>query len=77
MHPTQYLRRKDAAEYLKSRYGFGSVSTLAKLAVFGGGPEFRKAGAMVLYEQSALDAWARARISGPIASTSELAEAAA
>lgn len=77
MHPAQYLRRKEAAEYLKARYGFGSVSTLAKLAVFGGGPEFHKAGPTVaLYEPSALDNWARAKISAPLTSTSAGAEAA-
>jgi hypothetical protein len=76
MPTAQYMRRKDAAEYLKSKYGFGSVSTLAKLAVFGGGPEFHKAGAAALYTQPALDAWARAKISGPLASTSARVEAA-
>ncbi len=37
MHPAQYLRRKQAGEYLKGKYGFGSEKTLAKLACVGGG----------------------------------------
>ena len=47
-----FLRRKDAADYLKNRYGFGAARTLAKLACIGGGPVFRKAGAAALYEKS-------------------------
>lgn len=72
MYPTQYLRRKQAGEYLKSRYGFGSAKTLAKLAVVGGGPEIFYAGARTpLYVEEKLDAWARSRISRPVRSTSE------
>ena len=43
MHHAQYLRRRQAGEYLKGKYGFGSEKTLAKLACLGGGPDFRKA----------------------------------
>lgn len=71
MHPAQYLRRKQAGEYLKSRYGFGSERTLAKLAVLGGGPEFRKAGSVVLYEPAKLDEWAISKIGAPRLSTSD------
>jgi hypothetical protein len=28
MHTAQYLRRKQAGEYLKAKYGFGSEKTL-------------------------------------------------
>ena len=67
-----FMRRSVAAKYLKDRYGHGSEKTLAKLACVGGGPVFHKAGdRMVLYTREALDAWARARISGPLKSTSE------
>lgn len=69
-NPT-YLRRKGAAEYLKARYGFGAARTLAKLAVLGFGPRSHKAGAIVLYEPTALDKWAIAKISGPRHSTSD------
>jgi len=71
MHPAQYLRRNQAGEYLKSKYGFGSGKTLAKLACIGGGPEFRKAGPATIYEPTKLDEWALARIGEPRCSTSD------
>ena len=61
-----YLRRKDAAVYLKSKYGWGSWQTLAKLAVNGDGPVFRKFGCAVLYKREDLDAWAVGRMGEPI-----------
>jgi hypothetical protein len=70
MHPVQYLRRKAAGEYLKTKFGFGSEKTLAKLACIGGGPEFCKAGPVVLYEPARLDEWALAKIGAPQKSTS-------
>ena len=70
MQPVQFLRRKTAGEYLKSTFGFGSERTLAKLACVGGGPEFRKAGAVALYEPSKLNEWALAKIGAPKKSTS-------
>lgn len=73
MHPALYLRRKPAAEYLKQKFGFGSVRTLAKLGCIGGGPEFRKMGRLVLYEPEALDRWALSKISAPRKSTSDRA----
>lgn len=57
---------------MRETYGFGATATLAKLAVVGGGPPFSKAGRIALYEQDALDKWARSRISAPIRSTAEL-----
>jgi len=71
MNNASFLRRNEAAAYLRSRYGHGSVKTLAKLACLGGGPEFRKAGCMVLYEPEKLDEWALARIGQPQRSTSD------
>jgi hypothetical protein len=68
-----FLRRKRAAEYLKENYGFGSASTLAKLAVFGNGPVFCKRGRIPLYRVADLDDWARSQLSGPVRSTSEAA----
>jgi hypothetical protein len=65
------LRRKDAADYLRVRYGFGSHKTLAKLASTGGGPCYRKAGRLPLYAPADLDAWARRKLSAPVNSTSE------
>ncbi len=74
MHPAEYLRRDKAAEYLKVKYGHGSKRTLAKLASIGGGPAFRKVGAMVVYTKDDLDEWALSRISSPRRSTSDRGE---
>jgi len=65
------MRRKQAAEYLKSKYGWGSVATLAKLAVTGGGPEMVYAAHMPLYTEQALDAWAQSKLSSPVRNTSD------
>lgn len=66
------MRRKQASEYLLEVHGVSlSPATLAKLAVVGGGPPFRKDGPFPLYDQPVLDAHAVARL-GPLrASTSE------
>jgi hypothetical protein len=70
-----FLRRKDAAQYLRQKYGFSSEKSLSKLASVGGGPEFRRVGqgqrCIVLYEPSALDAWAQSKIGPPRLNTSE------
>jgi hypothetical protein len=71
MHPAQFLRRKQAGEYLKAKFGFGSEKTLAKLACIGGGPEFCKAGTAALYEPAKLDEWALAKIGPSQRSTSD------
>lgn len=68
---TKYMRRDAAARYLKDKFGFGSVSSLAKGAVIGDSPVFSKAGAIVLYTPEALDEWALSKISAPRRSTSE------
>jgi hypothetical protein len=71
MNSAQYLRRKNAGDYLKTKYGFGSEKTLAKLACVGGGPTFHKAGPAALYEPAALDEWAFSKIGAPQRSTSD------
>ncbi len=71
MHPVQYLRRKQAAEYLRSKFGYGAERTLAKLESVGGGPIYRKIGRIVVYDPSELDAWALGRLSAPLRSTSD------
>jgi len=68
-----FLRRKDAAAYLKSRYGFCSAGTLAKYATIGGGPEYQYLGDLPVYTRAALDVWARSKLSRPVRSTSERA----
>ena len=77
MHPAQYLRRKEAGEYLKSKFGFGSAKTLAKLACLGGGPEMVYAGAIPLYSFAALDAWVASKLTAPVRNTSEPRQPAA
>ena len=71
------LRRTEAASYVTETWGIPcSPKTLAKYAVVGGGPLYRKAGRLPLYETAALDAWAQARIGAPQRSTSDAREAA-
>ncbi len=67
----RYLRRADAAYYVRTTWGIPcSAKWLAKLAVVGGGPIFRKAGRFPIYAPTDLDAWAEARIGAPRRSTS-------
>jgi hypothetical protein len=66
-----YVRRKQAGEYLQAKYGFGAEKTLAKLAVIGGGPEYRMAGRFPLYRMEDLDNWALGKIGAPVRNTSE------
>ena len=67
-----FLRRNQAAAYVQSKYGFPcSRQWLAKLAVTGGGPLYRKAGRTPIYHPPDLDAWAMARIGAPQRSTSD------
>ncbi len=68
------LRRKAASQYLRETHGLERApSTLAKLAVIGGGPIFRRAGRIPLYSPEDLDAWAESLLSAPMRSTAELA----
>ena len=68
----RFLRRDDAAKYVRTKYGFPcSKNWLAKLAVVGGGPVFQKAGRIPLYAPADLDAWSKARIGAPQWSTSD------
>jgi hypothetical protein len=67
-----YLRRSDAARYIQQRWGIRCAKqTLAKLAVVGGGPVFRKAGVTPIYAPSDLDTWAQSKIGEPRRSTSD------
>lgn len=66
------LRRKYAAKYVEDMHGQPcSPKTLAKLAVVGGGPAYRKAGKFPLYEPDDLDEWALAKLSPKVRSSSE------
>ena len=74
---SRLLRRSEAANYVQNRWGYPlSPKTLAKLAVVGGGPKFRKASRFPLYEVACLDEWVRSKLSLPVSSTSELASRA-
>jgi hypothetical protein len=70
----KYLRRKPAASYLNDTWGLPTAaSTLAKLAVVGGGPSFHSAGRIPLYEIPELDRYAQKKLGKPRRSTSDLA----
>jgi len=69
----RFMRRVEAAHYLRENYGIPCVpSTLAKYACIGGGPAFRRASKFPIYARDDLDAWAKSRISKRVSSTSEL-----
>jgi hypothetical protein len=71
--PERRVRRKEAARYITEVWGIPmSPKTLAKLAVTGGGPPYRKAGKFPLYEITALDEFAKTKLSPLVSSTSEL-----
>lgn len=70
---SQFMRRADAARYIRESYGIPCAApTLAKYACVGGGPVFRKAGKFPIYSRDDLDAWANQRTSQRVSSTSEL-----
>jgi hypothetical protein len=72
MRTQKLLRRKAASDYLRETHGLERApSTLAKLAVIGGGPIFRRAGRIPLYDPADLDSFAESLLSAPMRSTSE------
>jgi hypothetical protein len=72
---TTLLRRGSASAYLRARHGLVfAPSTLAKLAVTGGGPVFRRVGRFPVYTPNDLDDWVTSKLSAPMLSTSKLAE---
>jgi hypothetical protein len=67
------FRRAEASRYLVETWRIPcSAGALAKLAVVGGGPEYRKAGRTPLYPQDALDEYARSKLSRRVRKTAEL-----
>ncbi len=65
------LDRREASQYLLEKHGIRrSPGTLAKLACVGGGPVFRKVKRGVIYDVAALDDFAGAITSAPMANTS-------
>jgi len=72
--PCRLLRRAEAAQYVHENWGYPcSPRTLAKYAVIGGGPSFRKAGRFPLYHPDDLDGWVNGKLSVLVTSTSALA----
>jgi hypothetical protein len=70
----RFLRRKAASDYLHETHGLDRApGTLAKLAVIGGGPVFRRVGRVPLYSTDDLDEWVASKLSPPMRSTSEIA----
>lgn len=66
-----YLRRAEAAAYVREHWGAPcSARWLAKLAVTGGGPPFRKFGRFPVYTRADLDVWIEEKISAALRSTS-------
>jgi hypothetical protein len=73
---SRLLRRIEAARHIRENWGYPcSPKTLAKYAVIGGGPPFRKAGRYPLYDPHDLDAWITNKLSDPVTSTSAFAPA--
>ncbi len=72
----QFLRRKEAAVYLREKYGVGSAGSLAKYASLGTGPMMVYVAGFPTYTVDALDAWARSKMSAPIRKASEKERAA-
>jgi hypothetical protein len=74
MNSTKYHRRKPAASYLSDKWGIQTAaSTLAKLAVIGGGPPFHSAGRFPLYPEEELDRYAKEKLGKLRRSTSDSA----
>lgn len=68
------MRRAEAAEFIRETFGVSCcTSTLAKLAVTGGGPEYQKFGRFPLYSRAACRAWVSSKLSPRLTSTSDLA----
>jgi hypothetical protein len=78
----RWLSRHEAGDYLKQVHGIRArYSSLANLAVYGGGPKFARQGdkphGRVIYDRNDLDDWANEKKSATVSTTSELREAAA
>ena len=76
MDPQVFLRRKEASAYLREKFKLERApSTLAKLAVTGGGPPFRLLNRAPLYTPADLDEWVASKLSPPMQSTSDRSSA--
>jgi hypothetical protein len=71
----RYLRRRQAAQYLRERGIPGTEKSLAKLATLGGGPTYRLFGRIPLYTPADLDQYIVGKLGKPVCSTSEYGDA--
>jgi hypothetical protein len=72
------LPRPNVPAYLLEKWQLRcSHRTLARLAVIGGGPAFRKVGRDALYDTSALDEWAQRKLGPAVETAKEHREIAA
>lgn len=69
--PPPVLTRKQAAQYLSESGYLISVPLLAKLAVSGNGPRYRRWGRRVLYQPEDLLRWAEERSGRRLSSSTE------
>jgi hypothetical protein len=75
MEPQIYFRRTQASAYLRDKFNVERApSTLAKLAVTGGGPPFRLLNRVPLYTPADLDQWVASKLGPRMHSTSDSAE---
>lgn len=73
MQNIKRYRRKEASIYLRDKHGIERApTTLAKLAVLGGGPRFQLAGRVPLYPEDELDTWAISKLSPLKSRTSDV-----
>lgn len=68
----QWLSVKEAVEYIRSKGGRATETTLNSLRTRGGGPLFRKQIGAILYRKPALDKWMADNSSPEVRSTSDL-----
>jgi hypothetical protein len=71
IHPDAVLRRRAVAAELSALGYPVAASTLATMAVRGGGPPYRVFGRIPLYRWADAVAWAEGRMSAPRCTTSE------
>jgi len=71
-NPDSLLTRPQTGAGLRAEGYPVADKTLATLASRGGGPPYRRFGALVLYRWGDALQWAQSRLSPPIGSTSEL-----
>jgi len=75
MEPQIYFRRKQASKYLHDKFNVKrEPSTLAKLAVTGGGPPYRLLNRVPLYTPADLDQWVASKLGPRMHSTSDSTE---